>query len=401
MTLSLYHCVGNVMINYQNYGRLWRVYVLSIFRYGTPKKLWNSVRTEYAYRKRHINVTTPPYVLAVEPLYYCNLSCPLCQRQTLGETRKKDAGKLPLAVYDKILDEIGDSLWQCHIFGLGEPLIDWPLTQQIIEKAHQRRIFTLVSTNCTLVTPQIAREIVASGLDHLVCAIDGISQESYEQYRVGGKVEDAIAGMKLIAEEKQKQKSTIMIEWQYLVSAYTEGEMEEARRLASELGVFLRFAPMGGMEWEPELQEQWLPKDSAWRVSDVEAGNPRNSYHCYWLWRGVVINSNGQIGRCPGYQNVAQLGSAADNTIMSIYNGPQSQRARQLFSKGAVPEGDFPNPCNTCSFYTRERGGPYLSQLDSAKEKTNQFVPPPAFIRLDAMQTHTQTHSVEISSSDK
>src|SRR5580700_7192224 len=147
------------VLSYRGWGRLMRVYGKSLIIYGTPRKFINAVRTELAYRTRRVDVKTPPYLIFIEPLYYCNLSCPLCQRQSFDGARKDDAGKLPIETYDRILDEIGDYLYQCHIFGLGEPLLDWPLTRQIIEKAHKRRIFSLVGTNCTLITPKIAREI--------------------------------------------------------------------------------------------------------------------------------------------------------------------------------------------------------------------------------------------------
>lgn len=354
------------VISYRGYGRLFRVYGKSLLTYGTPVKIWNAVRTELAYRRRRIDVTSRPYLIFIEPLYYCNLTCPLCQRQSFSGARKEDAGRLPMEIYDRILDELGDYLIQCHIFGLGEPLLDWPLTRRIIEKAHKRRIFTLVSTNCTLMTPKIATEIVSSGLDYLVCAIDGVSQEAYGKYRVGGKVENAFQGLRLVCEERRRQRSDITIEWQYLVNRFNAPEMEKARAIAQELGVYLRFAPMGGMEWNNELQTYWLPETGGYQDSKLKTGATKNPWHCYWLWRGVVVNSNGQFARCPGYQNVAMMGSLAEKSVMELYNGATSQRARQLFSKRDVPEGDFPKPCNTCSYYVRERGGPNQDKLTSS-----------------------------------
>ena len=76
------------MLNYKNYGRLWRVYGRSVFKYGTLPKIWNALRTESAYRKRQIDVTSSPYILNVEPLYYCNLECPLCDRQGFNLARR-------------------------------------------------------------------------------------------------------------------------------------------------------------------------------------------------------------------------------------------------------------------------------------------------------------------------
>ena len=44
------------MLNYKNYGWLWRVYGRSVFRYFTPRKLANALRTELAYRRRQIKL---------------------------------------------------------------------------------------------------------------------------------------------------------------------------------------------------------------------------------------------------------------------------------------------------------------------------------------------------------
>ncbi len=229
--------------------------------------------TEYAYRRRIVDVRSAPYILFLEPLYYCNLDCPLCDRQVFPQARVKDAGKLTLELYDRILDEVGDYLFQCQIFGQGEPMLDWKLTKEIIQRSHRRRIFTLVSTNCTLITDKIAEEVVSCGLDHLVCAIDGISQESYEVYRVGGKVADAMAGLRKIVEQKRKQRSKIELEWQYLVHSRNAHEVEAARKIAEELGVFIRFAPLKGMEWDKTLERDWLGSaPRCWAPSRLSQG---------------------------------------------------------------------------------------------------------------------------------
>lgn len=356
------------MINYRNYGRLWRVYGQSLVRYGTPRKWKNALLTEYAYRRRRARVNTTPYLLFVEPLYYCNLSCPLCQRQSYEGARARDAGKLPMETFDKVLDEIGDGLFQCHIFGLGEPLIDWPLTRQIVEKAHEKRIFTLVSTNATLITPAMAEKIVKSDLDHLVCAMDGISQQSYAAYRVGGEVKGALDGLRWVCEARDRLKKPLEIEWQFLVNRHNIHELDAARALAQELKVFLRFAPMGGMEWDTQLQDEWLPEGEEWQDSRLAPGKIRNPWHCYWLWRGAVINSNGQLARCPGFQNVAQLGDVGELGVMSLYNSADSQRQRELFSPQDVGDAPFPEPCNSCAFYTREHGGAYCSSQESSQK---------------------------------
>jgi MoaA/NifB/PqqE/SkfB family radical SAM enzyme len=269
----------------------------------------------------------------------------------------KDAGKLSLELYDRILDEVGDWLFQCQIFGQGKAMLDWNLTRQIIERSHRRRIFTLVSTNCTLITPRIAEEVVSCGLDHLVFAIDGITQQSYEVYRTGGKLDDAMDGMRRVVDQKRKQKSKIELEWQFLVHKHNAHEIDAARTLARELGVFLRLAPLRGMEWDKDLEKFWLAGNIPIAARSVSAGMTMQDIPCYFLWRSLVLNSNGKIARCLIYHNVSQYVNLHDHSVLEAYNHPSMQRARQLFSKQAVPAGDFPSPSGDCPYFERHHGG--------------------------------------------
>ncbi len=351
------------MLNYKNYGRLWRVYGTSVLKYGSPKKFLNAARTELAYRRRQVDVKTYPYMMFLEPLYYCNLDCPLCPRQNFPNARKgRQAGRLSMETYDRVLDEIGDYLFQLQIFGNGEPLLDYARTHEIVEKAHQKRIFTLVNTNATLLTEAVAEQMVGSGLDYAICAIDGVTQGTYEKYRVGGKVEEALNGLRRLVKERDRQNNkSLQIEWQFLVHRYTVGEMATAKSMAADMGVYLRFAPMGGMENNPAARKYWLPERAEASVAGLDdgyfAGVPGRDFACYWLWRSCFLNSNGTMGRCPGYANIAELGSVNDDSLLNVYN-QGSQAARRLFRPEPYPAelGDGPMPCNTCVFYNRHHG---------------------------------------------
>ena len=330
------------------------MYAKSVIRYGTLRKAFNATRTEVGYRRRQVYMKSKPYILFLEPLYYCNLDCPLCDRQVFPTARKNDAGKLALDLFDRVLGELGDYLYQCQIFGQGEPMMNWKLTRSIIERAHQRRIFTQLGTNCTLITPVLTDEIATSGLDYIVCAIDGVTQEAYEAYRVGGKVADALEGLRLLVEAKRRHGSRLTIEWQYLTHSRNLHEVAPARRLAAELGVLFRTAPLCGMEWDRELEEAWLPAGAERHAP----GKTVNDFPCYFLWRSLVLNSNGKVARCLVCQNASQYIDLHRHSVMEAYNHPSVQQARRLFGADAAPEGDLPSPCDGCGYFARHHGEP-------------------------------------------
>ncbi|HSZ56093.1 MAG TPA: radical SAM/SPASM domain-containing protein [Tepidisphaeraceae bacterium] len=354
------------------YGRLWPVDFRSLLRYGTPRKFANALRTEWAFRRHKSDIDVVPYILIVEPLYYCNLRCPLCARETIPHAREKaEAGKLPLDLFDQVLEEIGKYLFQVQIFGNGEPLLDWPRTQQIVSRAHRRRIFTLMSTNCTLVGEKIAEELVASDLDYVICGIDGITQKSYEAYRVGGSVDDALGGLRRLVEQRSRQRRKLFIEWQFLINRFNSGEIDEVRRMVADLGVYLRLTPIGGVEANPELRRYWSADVAREALGDQTACSGTD---CTYLWRIMTLNSNGQLARCNYFGNVAQLGAAQGESVVKMYNGASTRRARQLFSRAPVEAGDFPWPCSNCGVFQRRHGGPVQDIAGEATAARNRNV---------------------------
>ena len=47
-------------------------------RHGTPKKIANLLRAEWALRTGKTSLTSMPYIYIIDPCNVCNLRCPLC-----------------------------------------------------------------------------------------------------------------------------------------------------------------------------------------------------------------------------------------------------------------------------------------------------------------------------------
>lgn len=90
-------------------------------------------------------------------------------------------------VFNKILDEVGPALAYLIFYFQGGPYLH-PLFLDMVREASSRGIYTATSTNAHYLDEKNAEKTVASGLNRLIISIDGVSQEAYEQYRVGGKI---------------------------------------------------------------------------------------------------------------------------------------------------------------------------------------------------------------------
>ena len=102
----------------------------------------------------------------------------------------------------------------------------------------QRRSYTVTSTNAHYLTDEVAKKTVESGLDRLIISIDGTTQDTYEQYRIGGKLDKVIEGSENVIKWKEELKSsTPHVMFQYLVVKPNEHQLEDAEALAKDLGV--------------------------------------------------------------------------------------------------------------------------------------------------------------------
>ncbi|GAH58289.1 unnamed protein product [marine sediment metagenome] len=90
---------------------------------------------------------------------------------------------MDLGLYKKIIDEVKNYVYDINLFHRGEPLLH-PSIIDIISYANNKNIKTRIHTNSTLLTPELSRKIILSGLDLISFSFDGYTKETYEKNRV-------------------------------------------------------------------------------------------------------------------------------------------------------------------------------------------------------------------------
>ena len=91
-------------------------------------------------------------------------------------------------VWRRTLSEVAKTAWTIQFYFQGEPLLNKHLPQMISE-AHEAGLYTIVSTNAQAMTRELADELVGAGLDRIIISMDGLTEESYSAYRIGGSLE--------------------------------------------------------------------------------------------------------------------------------------------------------------------------------------------------------------------
>ncbi len=293
-----------------------------------------------------------PTSISLEPTTSCNLRCPECPSGLRNFTRP--TGMLKNDTYKKVIDELAPSLSYLIFYFQGEPYLNPNFLDQV-KYARQKRIYTATSTNAHYLDDQQAKATVESGLDRLIISIDGTSQDTYEQYRVGGKLEKVIEGTRNIVKWKKKLKSrTPHVIFQYLVVKPNEHQLDEVKVLANELGVdevAFKTAQIydyeSGSELIPSLERysryKQLP-NGKWSIKNKLVN------HCWKMWHSCVITWDGKVVPCCFDKDAHyQLGTMENQSFESVWKGDayQNFRASLIQSRSEI------EMCKNCSEGTK------------------------------------------------
>ncbi len=264
-----------------------------------------------------------PFSISLEPTTSCNLRCPECPSGLRAFTRP--IGMLDTNFFKKTIDELHNRLCYLIFYFQGEPYLN-PDFLDMVKYASIKKIYTATSTNAHYLTPENAKRTVESGLDRLIISIDGTTQEVYQQYRVGGKLEKVLEGTKNIVHWKKELNSkTPYIFFQFLVVKPNEHQIEDIKKLAVEMGVDdVRFKTAqiydyeNGNELIPTIAKYSRYKKLA---NGTFAIKNKLLNHCWKLWHSCVITWDGRVVPCCFDKDAThQFGDLKNDTFSNIWH---------------------------------------------------------------------------------
>lgn len=293
-----------------------------------------------------------PFTLSIEPTTACNLACPECPSGKKEFTR--NTGKLDIELNKRILHEVGKFSFYINYYFQGEPFLH-PDFLALINEAKKRKIYTATSTNAHFISDKVAEDIILSGLDRLIISIDGVTQQSYEGYRVHGKLSKVIEASKALVEAKRKfNSSTPHLIFQFLVVKPNEHEIPAVFDLAKTIGideVRLKSAQLydyvNGNPLMPQ-QEKYARykrlKDGTYRLK-YKTGN-----HCWRMWSSCVLTWDGKLVPCCFDKDAQHTIGSLDNTS---FKEIWKSNPYQNFRKSVLTKRNQIDICTNCSEGTK------------------------------------------------
>lgn len=316
-------------------------HLMAFTSYNSALKIANLIHVMWEMKLGRIILKSKPFIAFIEVNNICNLHCPFCLTGK-GKTVDRPKRNMSISEMKRAIDGVADYLYFIQLYNWGEPLLNKDLFA-FINYAHRRRIFTMVSSNMNFIGSSVAEQVVTSGLDYFIAAIDGFSASSYAKYRRGGDFHKALNCLKEVLEiRKGMNKSRPFVEWQYVVFKHNQNEIDAARTFADRIGVDY-FHPIPGYIEDPA----WITTLPQYRA---DLGRPESVARCARPWTHFNVRADGGVAACCyEFFKKDDFGNIFQTAFNHVWNNQMFVTAREVLSKGLHRAPKRPSTiCHRC-----------------------------------------------------
>ncbi|TAJ15110.1 radical SAM protein [Marinilabiliaceae bacterium JC017] len=275
-----------------------------------------------------------PLAISVEPTSVCNLHCPECP--TGAGTLNRAKGSIDIQSYKEILTGFSPHLAYVNLYLQGEPFL-FSHFPSLVREASLLNIYSVTSTNGQVFSRRLAQQLIEAGLKRLIFSVDGLSQSTYEKYRVGGELAKVVNAIRImVAVKKEMKVKHPFLVAQFIVFEHNEHEVGAFPAFARELGVdkveikSAQFNDFGNGTVHPPHQSRFR----RYGTNDGVFFSKRGSNHCWKQWISAVFTWEGEmLPCCYDKDSDYVLGRVGDSDVVEIWKGKKAQAFRSSVLK--------------------------------------------------------------------
>jgi radical SAM protein with 4Fe4S-binding SPASM domain len=294
-----------------------------------------------------------PSELSIEPTNACNLHCPTCPTGSGKMNRAKRM--MRLHEFAAIIDQVRGYVSSVELWSYGEPFLNRDLLE-MIRYAPTAGIHVRTSTNAEFFeTAEFCRDLVQSGLHHLIVCMDGADQETLSRFRKGSDFHRIFQGLhRLMQARTQLGSSLPKVELQFILMRHNQHQRALIKDIARELGMDVFSEKTVGIPFnDPEFEamaREFLPDDLSLTRYRLDASgrlmlDGRVPNRCHRLQSHAVINSDGTVVPCC-YDLYSEfvMGNVFQESLRTIWKGTSYEALRVQIARDrtSIPM------CNAC-----------------------------------------------------
>lgn len=325
-------------------------------------KKYEKYREQWAQTGKFNLETDYPTQIDFELNPSCNLKCPMCTWsavETFGEGKES---WMSLEQFKKIINQVHKKVLSINLNYINEPLIRKDITD-FVEYASKKGIMEIMfNTNGTLLTKELSKKLIYSGLTKLSVSIDAYTKKTYDKIRIGANFDKIIKNINdfLILRKKLKKK-TPLFKVTFLKVLDNKKELEPFikywERRADLISIQHPNNPFDGKLLKQ--REKWLDirtKKMLKTKKIHEEYNFDESMRCAQPNQRLVIDADGTVHPCCNFRGKdIFMGNAFKQSIHSIWNNKKFIFLRKIQKSGEYYKNKVCKKCiDSCSFSAPE-----------------------------------------------
>lgn len=301
-----------------------------------------------------------PYTLLIEPSNYCNFKCIQCFQSLRQENYlTKNRGLMDLRLYKEIIRQMkewgGPKLKVLKLSLYGEPFTS-PDFGEMLKIAKEADIAERIetTTNMSLLTPELCRELVEYEIDYIRVSIYAGNQERYRKITncAAVDIEQIIQRLQSIQDMKRtlgKEKPFVSAK---MLDTYTDENAE-----------FLEcFSPVAD-EVYIDKPHNWIATEEKSFIGSLyeEQGEEllkklesalSDRIVCTMPFTTLAIRSNGDVSPCCiDWAGETNIGNVREESIREIWEGDRLYEFRKMQLEDRKHEN---KSCKNCEFYKND-----------------------------------------------
>lgn len=260
-----------------------------------------------------------PPVLVIETTSRCNMRCLMCPQDKQIET-----GDITISLISLLNKQITANVQYIQLYLLGEPTLHPDLIQIIRNIRLHTNAFLEISTNLSVFKHYSEWEVLLnSGINRVLCCIEGITPASHKALRMTGDYEIAVAAVKTMADIKIKQHLNVDLVVKNIGSIYNKEEQDQFAQLWNSVP---------GVSTMTSWMNTWAGSLSFLEKVGLKGGPNANADRraCAELWNKMVIRWNGKVVLCcHDWKSQHIVGDANVESLLNIWRGEDLFKARR------------------------------------------------------------------------
>lgn len=294
-----------------------------------------------------------PLILYIDPCGACNFDCNFCPCYRSDFMKEERHKMMSFDLFRKIvndMEQFEEKVKVVYLYGFGEPLLNKNLPEMAayLKKKNVCREIRIY-TNGALLSPEMNKKLVDSGIDLIRISVVGLSNKDYKEISNVDMEYTVFVDNIRDLYEKSRGKAEVSVK---IANAAIRNEKDAELFFDTFESISDYIFIEDIVEGWPEFEEIILPQDSISADNWIWKKNKKKGFSiCTYGLTNMVVYSNGYISACPAdWKYGTQYGDVRETSLKKLWHSKKLKDFQLKHLEGKRSEISVCNNCKCCGY---------------------------------------------------